>query len=162
MRGGGVVSTGRVLPVLLILSTALLVGACTLSNDVRAAVGLSGSDSAPADDDTRAALRAPAMPDGPADGQPGSMTVTVQQRGYLDALAAAGVAPSSDLLALSIGSYVCQARAAKQNDQAMWEFVVPLVRSDLRSTRRNAEDAVPGDLDTVTADYIRIATERLC
>jgi hypothetical protein len=154
---------GRALPVLLILSTALLVGACTLSNDVRAAVGLSGSDSAPADDDTRAALQAPAMPEGPHDeGLRGSMTVTAQQRGYLDALSAAGVTPSSDLLALSIGSYVCQARAAKQNDQAMWDFVVPLVRSDLRSARRNAEDAVPADLDTVTADYIRIATERLC
>ena len=42
--------------------------------------------------------------------------------------------PSSDLLALSIGSYVCQARAAKQSDQAVWDFVVPLVRSDVRNT----------------------------
>jgi hypothetical protein len=163
VRRTRVLPPGSALPLLLIVSTVLLVGACALSNDVRAAIGLSGSDSTPADDDTRAALRAPAMPDGPqAEGQPGSMTVTTQQRGYLDALGRAGVTPSSDLLALSIGSYVCQARAAKQNDQAMWDFVVPLVRSDLRSGRRDAEDAVPADLDTVTADYIRIATERLC
>ena len=61
-----------------------------------------------------------------------AMTVTTQQRGYLDALAAAGVRPSDDLMALSIGSYVCQARAAKQSDQAVWDFVLPLVRSDVR------------------------------
>ena len=48
---------------------------------------------------------------------------------------AAGVKPSSDLLALTIGSYVCQARAAKQSDQAVWDFVLPLVRNDVRNGR---------------------------
>ncbi len=63
--------------------------------------------------------------------------MTGQQRAYLDALKAAGVKPSSDLLALSIGSYVCQARAAKQSDQAVWDYVMPLVRSDVRNTHMN-------------------------
>lgn len=97
----------------------------------------------------------------PAPGRSGSLTLTSQQQGYLDALRTAGVTPSSDLLALSIGSYVCQARAAKQNDQAVWDFVLPLVRSDVR-TRRSGGAAAPGEVDSATSDYIRIATERLC
>ena len=96
-----------------------------------------------------------------APGRTGSLTLTSQQQGYLDELRSAGVTPSSDLLALSIGSYVCQARAAKQNDQAVWDFVLPLVRSDVR-TRHSGVAAVPGEVDSATSDYIRIATERLC
>ena len=76
------------------------------------------------------------------------MTVTAQQRAYLDALAAAGVTPSSDLLALSIGSYVCQARAARQNDQAVWDFVVPLVRSDVRTAGSDTAMAPPAPTST--------------
>ena len=91
--------------------------------------------------------------------------MTGQQRAYLDALAAAGVRPSDDLLALSIGSYVCQARAAKQSDQAVWDFVLPLVRSDVRTqpvdARRTATPSA-AEVNAATADYIRIATERLC
>ena len=68
--------------------------------------------------------------------------MTAQQREYLDALKAAGVKPSSDLVALTIGSYVCQARAAKQNDQAVWDFVLPLVRSDVRNTHMSLGCAV--------------------
>ena len=67
--------------------------------------------------------------------------MTGQQRAYLDALKAAGVRPSSDLLALSIGSYVCQARAAKQSDQAVRDYVTPLVRNDVRDTQLNAGGA---------------------
>ena len=63
------------------------------------------------------------------------LTVTPQQRTYLDALKAAGVKPSTDLLALSIGSYVCQARAAKQSEAAVRDYVTPLVRGDVRSTQ---------------------------
>ena len=96
--------------------------------------------------------------------------MTGQQRAYLDALKAAGVKPSSDLLALSIGSYVCQARAAKQSDQGVWDFVVPLVRSDVRNARMSSmAPTVPGsdsppaaEVNSATADYIRIASERLC
>ncbi|MGV9802896.1 hypothetical protein ACWDTP_33070 [Mycobacterium sp. NPDC003449] len=102
----------------------------------------------------------------PQQGRNGELSVTAQQRAYLDDLEAAGVQPSSDLLALSIGSYVCQARAAKQNDQAVWDFVLPRVRSDVRAA--HAEKGVqespvsPGEINSATSDYIRIATERLC
>ena len=102
-------------------------------------------------------------PQSPAPGtQPNSLTVTAQQRAYLEALRAGGVRPSTDLLALSIGSYVCQARAAKQSDQAVRDYVTPLVRSDVRNTQMNAVAPPPSEVDAVTADYIRIATERLC
>jgi hypothetical protein len=97
-----------------------------------------------------------------ASGEPGTLTVTRQQRAYLDALKATGVRPSSDLLALSIGSYVCQARAAKQSDQAVRDYVTPLVRNDVRNTQLNAVAPPVSEVDAVTDDYIRIATERLC
>jgi hypothetical protein len=94
--------------------------------------------------------------------QPNNLIVTERQRAYLDALRAASVRPSSDLLALSIGSYVCQARAAKQSEQAVWDYVLPLVRGDVRDTGLNAMAPPPSEVNAVTADYIRIATERLC
>ena len=85
---------------------------------------------------------------------------------YLDALRAAGVRPSSDLTALSIGSYVCQARAAKQTDQAVWDFVAPLVRNDVADADTGdgirAMAPSPDEVHSATADYIRIATDRLC
>lgn len=105
-----------------------------------------------------------AQPPGPRQpsGESNALVVTAQQRSYLDALRAAGVKPSSDLRALSIGSYVCQSRAARQSDQAVWDFVVPLVRSDVRGTRVASMAPSATDVDEATADYIRIATERLC
>ena len=127
-------------------------------DDVMATIGLPTSETETAHGEASAA------PPGP--GQPGSqsnaLVVTAQQRGYLDALTAAGVKPSSNLIALSIGSYVCQARAAKQNDQAVWDFVLPLVRSDVRDGRLSSMAPSVADVDSATADYIRIATERLC
>ena len=102
----------------------------------------------------------------PPNGQSNALVVTGQQRAYLDALNAAGVKPSSDLLALCIGSYVCQARAAKQTDQAVWDFVLPLVRNDVRDDHATSSIRVApttaADVNAATADYIRIATERLC
>ena len=103
---------------------------------------------------------APQTPDEGA--EPNTLTVTPQQRAYLDALEASGVRPSTDLLALSIGSYVCQARAAKQSEAAVRDYVTPLVRGDVRSTQLNAVAPPPAEVDALTADYIRIATERLC
>jgi hypothetical protein len=97
-----------------------------------------------------------------AEGSHTELTVTAQQRSYLDALQASGVRPSTDLLALSIGSYVCQARAAKQSEQAVHDYVTPLVRGDVRSRQANAVSPPPSEVDALTADYIRIATERLC
>lgn len=96
-----------------------------------------------------------------------AMALTPAQRGYLDALAEAGIRPSSELRALSIGSSVCQARAAGQSDQAVRDYVAPMVRSDLADANVSsptpaataAADAVN---DKAIDDYIRIATLRLC
>jgi Protein of unknown function (DUF732) len=142
----------------LVASAAALLTGCSVGDDMMATIGLPTTETAPAHG------QASAAPPGPPDtaaSSPNALTVTAQQRGYLDALAAAGVKPSSDLLALSIGSYVCQARAAKQTDQAVWDFVVPLVRSDVRNSGISSM-APSTAVNSATADYIRIATERLC
>ena len=118
----------------------------------------------PSSETTPAHAQPGAQPPGPPqhDGQSNALVVTAKQRSYLDALSAAGVKPSSDLIALSIGSYVCQSRAARQSDQAVWDFVVPLVRGDVRGTRLASMAPSAAEVDAATADYIRIATERLC
>ncbi|MHA0289612.1 DUF732 domain-containing protein [Mycobacterium sp. C3-094] len=101
-------------------------------------------------------------------GASNALVVTPRQRAYLDALRSAGVMPSSDLAALSIGSYVCQARAARQPDQAVWDFVAPLVRNDASEpasggvTSSGAALPSANRLHAETADYIRIATDELC
>jgi hypothetical protein len=93
----------------------------------------------------------------------GKIVVTPEQRGYLDALAGAGVHRSTDLMALSIGSYVCQARAAGQNDQGVWDFVLPLVRGDVDDMNPDAAPAsMAPQVHDATIQYIRIATEKLC
>ena len=89
--------------------------------------------------------------------------MTPAQRSYLDALSAAGVQPSSELRALSIGSSVCQARAAGQSEQAVWEYIAPQVRSDVADARATySRPAADVPVIDVTADYIRVATQRLC
>ena len=123
-----------------------------------ATMGVPTSESASSQGEAGDGLPGAPQPGGESD----AMVVTPQQRAYLDALKAAGIKPSSDLLALSIGSYVCQARAAKQSDQAVWDFVLPLVRSDVRDNRLSAMAPSAGEVNSATADYIRIATERLC
>jgi hypothetical protein len=123
-----------------------------------ATIGMPTSETAPAHGQPGDELPRPPQ----LDGRPDALIVTPQQRAYLDALKAAGVTPSSDLLALSIGSYVCQARAAKQSDQAVWDFVLPLVRSDVRDNQLSSMAPATGAVNSATADYIRIATERLC
>lgn len=134
------------LSALIALPAAVLNG-CGFGDDVMSGLG---AETEPAPSHGESSVRLP----GP--GEPGvqsnALVVTPRQQDYLDALHAAGVAPSSDLTALSIGSYVCQARAAKHSDQAVWDFIAPMVGPD-------AND--PATRDT-TADYIRIATDRLC
>ncbi len=93
---------------------------------------------------------------------PNGLMVTARQRSYLEALKGAGVRPSTDLMALSIGSYVCQARAAQQPDQAVRDFVTPMVRGDVRDAREDAVAPQPSEVAAITADYIRIATQELC
>ncbi|AKS31236.1 hypothetical protein [Mycolicibacterium goodii] len=150
-------SRTQVIALSLAMTAVPLLTACDAGDDMIAPLAVPTSQT----NDTKAqAGELPPESAVPAPGRGGSLTLTSQQRGYLDALRGAGVKPSSDLLALSIGSYVCQARAAKQNDQAVWDFVLPLVRSDVRA--RHSGAAAPGEIDSATSDYIRIATERLC
>lgn len=109
----------------------------------------------------------PGKPDpavaGTAGPESSNLVVTDRERGYLDALAAAGVHRSSDVMALSIGSYVCQAKAAGQNDQAVWDFVFPLVRGDVHDMHPEATvTAMAPQVDDATAAYIRTATTELC
>ncbi len=88
--------------------------------------------------------------------------VTEDQQAYLDALVHAGVHPSDELMALSIGAYVCQARAARQSEQAVWDFVLPLVRDDVVDAHAGSTAPDIDEVHAAAAGYIRIATERLC
>ena len=144
---------------LLVASAAALLSGCAITNDMMATIALPTSETAQSGADAQAGAP-PVLTPPPPGAQSNSMIVTGRQRAYLDALAAAGVQPSNDLLALSIGSYVCQARAAKQGEAAVWDFVLPLVRSDVR--KPGSTTAPAAEVDAVTADYIRIATEHLC
>ena len=143
---------------LLVASSAWLTG-CSAGDDV-----ISGMNSEVEPAPTHG--QGGAQPPGPPapGGQSNALMVTPRQRAYLDALRSEGVRPTSDLSALSIGSYVCQARAAKQPDQAVWEFVAPLVRNDASDPSSDAHAGKPSasELHDETADYIRIATDRLC
>jgi uncharacterized protein DUF732 len=132
----------------LVASSAGLLTGCSVADDVMASVGLPSSETA-------------ATPEEP-DSDSKAMVVTGQQRVYLDTLRAAGVNPSSDLMALRIGSYVCQARAAKQSDQAVWDVVMPLVRGDVRTANMSSMAPPANEVDSATADYIRIASDKLC
>jgi Protein of unknown function (DUF732) len=143
---------------LLLASAAALLTGCSVGEDMMATIGL------PASETTSAHGQPGAPPPGSTQpgGQSNALVVTAKQQSYLDALKATGVKPSSDLIALSIGSYVCQSRAAKQSDAAVWDYVLPLVRSDVRGTHLSSMAPSAAEVNTATADYIRIATERLC
>lgn len=91
-----------------------------------------------------------------------ALDLTPAQKQYLDALGAEGVNPSSELRALSIGSYVCQAQAAGQSDQSVWDSVAPMVRSDVADSRVASRAAAAPDPNAAVDQYIRIATQRLC
>ena len=148
------------LSALVALPAAWLTG-CSLGNDMISGMGTQ-VETAPPHGQATAPLPGP----GNADAASNALVVTPHQRDYLDALRGAGVTPSSDLSALSIGSYVCQAHAAGQPDAVVWESVAPLVRSDVRDPDENdgvlAEAPSARDVHGTIADYIRIATDRLC
>jgi hypothetical protein len=129
-----------------------------MTDGVIATMGMPTSETVPAGSGAMIVAQPPDV-DG---GMSGAVHETPKQRAYLEALTAAGVHPSSELLALSIGSYVCQARAANHSDQAVWDFVMPMVRSDVRDSHLSAQTTPAGQVNSVTADYIRIATEQLC
>jgi hypothetical protein len=139
--------------------TAVLVSGCGMSDDVVSSMSLRTQETVPAGPNARGIVEGP---DDQLNGFDEPLPITPRQRGYLDALSAAGVKPSSELLALSIGSYVCQALAANQSDQAVWDLVLPMVRGDVRDAQTGGQTPPVGQVNSVTADYIRIATERLC
>lgn len=142
-----------------LVATAAMLTGCTATD------GLMTSVKMPADDRpaTSAADRATEPgPVGSVTQAPAKLVVTDKQRAYLDALSGAGVRPSSDLAALSIGSSVCQAHAAGQGPQAVWDYIHPMVHSEVRNAHLSAMAPTATDVDTATGTYIRIATERLC
>ncbi len=95
--------------------------------------------------------------------QSGKPELTPAQRDYLGALANAGIHSSNDLRALSIGAYVCQARAAGQSDQTVWDSVAPMVRGDITGASASSpQTPAVANIDTVVGDFIHIATQKLC
>jgi Protein of unknown function (DUF732) len=144
------------------LATTALVTGCAATDGLMTSVQMPATGGAGQPPSDPQAVAAPPIGPGLSSAEPGKLVVNGQERAYLDALGAAGVRPSSDLLALSIGSYVCQARAAHQSPQAIWDYVYPLVHSDVRNAHLNATAPTDKDVDAATDSYIRIATERLC
>ena len=136
------------------LCAALLTSGCGMGDDVIGGMGLPSSESASVGSGLQSMSQPP--------GDEPALVVNPHQRAYLDALHTAGVRPSGDLVALSIGSYVCQARGANQTDQAVWDFVLPMVRGDVRDSHSTVAPPPVGEVNSVTADYIRIATDELC
>ncbi|HNM83317.1 MAG: DUF732 domain-containing protein [Mycobacterium sp.] len=139
---------------------AFLIGGCATPSDVATSMvpleepGMAGAVSG----------RALAAPTGATTGNAG---VSPRQQTYLDGLTSAGVRRSTDLAALSIGSYICQGRAAGQTDQAVWDFVFPMVRGDLEHLGGHVGGHVTDSGQKLSARdattrYLRIATERLC
>jgi Protein of unknown function (DUF732) len=137
---------------LLVASAAVMLAGCASADDFLANVAV---PALPTTSSTTTHQGPAAMDLGTDGGAPSNLVVTAHQRDYLNTLDATGVHPASDLLALSIGSYICQAQAAGQSDQAVRDFVLPLVRED----RKHAAAA---QVDAATDEYIRVATDRLC
>lgn len=152
--GGSVQHTVRTATLVVAVSAASLLTACDAGGDIMAPLALPTSQVNGAQPQAVSAQ--------PQQGRSGELAITSQQHVYLDKLKAAGITPSSELLALSIGSYVCQGRAARQTDQAVRDFVLPLVRSDIRAARSGQESPTPDEIDAAATDYIRTATEHLC
>lgn len=133
----------------------LLTGCASGGGDVFRSVALPSEQSADAAADS---LELATPPDRLA----GKPTVTPAQRDYLDDLASAGVHPATDLRALSIGAYVCQARAAGQSPQAVWEAVAPMVRGDIADASAATPAVSHPPVDAAVDHYIGIAQQRLC
>lgn len=144
--------------VLIGAASAVLLTACSTGEDLMTSAAPPQGESSPTVPGPNGADGAlPSVPD------PDDLSVTPEQRQYLDALQSAGVRRSSDLTALSIGSYVCQARAAGQSDQGVWDFVFPLVRGEIYDMDPDTNGTVTAaQVNDTTSQYIRIATDRLC
>jgi hypothetical protein len=154
----GLFSLAIVSAVLIGAASAMLLTGCATGEDLMTSAAPPRGESSPT-------VPGPNGADGalPPVAESTDLSVTPEQRGYLDALKTAGVRRSSDLTALSIGSYVCQARAAGQNDQGVWDFVFPLVRGEIYDMNPTTTATVmAAQVDETTSQYIRIATDRLC
>ena len=139
-------------------AVALIVGGCAAPGDLTTSVVPTRQSGAVGDAPAQGVAQA--APNSPATG---NAAITARQRAYLDDLAAAGVRRSTDLAALSIGSYICQGHAAGQPDQAVWDFVFPMVRGDLGHLEAHLGDREQNlSARDATTRYLRIATERLC
>lgn len=157
----GIASKPQLAVLVGIIATAAwsLVGCSSHGGDLISTVALPSEQSVAAAENDDFAVAAP--PD--AGRLSATADLTPNQRGYLDALLAVGVHPANELRALSIGAYVCQARAAGQSDQAVWDSVAPMVRSDLSETHgMEAPEVGYRDVDATIGHYIGIATQRLC
>ena len=148
-----------VLAVGLLGPAALVLGGCASGGGLVSSVALPAEQQSTRSETGADGVDVDTMESGP---QPGSVELTQAQRAYLEALSDAGLHPSSQLRALSIGSYVCQARSAGQSEQAVWDHVAPMVRSDVADAHVSAPQLVPMPADAATAEYVRIATEKLC
>ena len=136
---------------------AWLLAGCSSGADLMSAVALPSEQTAGTAGGVDIGMSPEAGP------QSGTLDLTPAQREYLGDLTAAGVHPSSELRALSIGSYVCQARGAGQSDQAVRDYVAPMVRSDVADANASApQSASVIQADAAIDDYIRIAAQRLC
>jgi hypothetical protein len=137
---------------------ALVVSGCGMGDDVMATIGMPPSETTASGGSAQPFAEPPAL----EPGEKPELVVTPSQRSFLDALTEAGLNPSSELSALNIGSCVCQARAARQSDQEVWDFVLPMVRGDVRDSYGESTAPPAGQVNSETADYIRIATDTLC
>ena len=145
-----------------LLGAAALLSGCAATDGLMTSVELPGTGSSQSAAPTGAPAQSGPAPSGLPASPSGKLVVTGRERAYLDALGAAGVHPSSDLLALSIGSYVCQARDARQSPQDVWDFVHPLVNTDVHNAHLTSTAPTQSDVDATTNSYIQIATQRLC
>lgn len=136
---------------------ALVVSGCGMGDDVMATIGMP-SETTSSGSGAQPFAQAPVV----APGESPELVVTPAQREYLDAVDDAGLSPSSELSALNIGSCVCQAKAAKHSAQEVWDFVLPMVRGDVRDSYAESVAPPAGQVNSETSDYIRIATETLC
>lgn len=139
-----------------VISIVVALGGCSSADDVVSSVVIpvvSGSEAVAGD---HMVLSDPG-------GYGEEFEVTAVQRAFLDGLQAQGVEFSSELRALSIGSYVCQAHAAGQNEQAVWDGIAPMVRSERAELHAVSPQTVTEvDVHAGTAHYIRIAFQELC
>lgn len=145
---------------LIAVPAAWLIAGCTSGANLVSTVALPSEQATGRGPGFGSGVDVAAGPDTPE--RPVPLQLTPAQRDYLDALGAAGVQPSNELRALSIGSYVCQARAAGQSADAVFDYVAPMVRTDVADAQVASKSFPRVQADAAVATYIHIATQRLC